>query len=121
MLADIPYKNHSVVGSKPRKELAHLVGAGKARFIDKVEVLTLAYVWICGAGQEALQGSGFNSCLIQLSRGAGGRGETFNLIATAFRGTADGCERGRLARAGKALDTLNAVRRAEDVLHYGLL
>src|SRR5208282_2516286 len=99
MLADIPYKNHAVMGSKPRKELAHLVGAGKARFIDKVEVLTLASVWICGAGQEALQGSGFNSCLIQLSGGAGGRGEGLNLIAPAFRGAADGCECGRLATA----------------------
>jgi hypothetical protein len=97
MLADIPYKNHAVVGSKPREELAHLVGAGKARFIDKVEVLSLSYVWICDAGQEALQGSGFNSCLIQLSGGAGGRGEALNLIAPALRGAADGCERGRLA------------------------
>ena len=97
MLADIADQNHAVMGSKPRKELAHLVGAGKARFIDKVEVLSLSYVWICGAGQEALQGSGFNSCLIQLSRGAGGRGEALNLIALAFRGAADGCERGRLA------------------------
>src|SRR5580700_8812220 len=97
MLADIPYKNHAVVGSKPRKELAHLVGASKARLVDKVEVLTLAYVWICGVGQEALQGSGFNSCLIQLSGGAGGRGEALNLIATAFRGAADGCERDGLA------------------------
>src|ERR1700675_3093406 len=97
MLADIPYKNDAVVGSKPRKELTRLVGAGKARLIDKVEVLSPSYVWICGAGQEALQGSGFNSCLIQLSRGAGGRGKALNLIAPAFRGTADGCERGRLA------------------------
>jgi hypothetical protein len=84
-----------VVGTKTRKEPADLVRAGEARFIDKVEVLTL--VWICGAGQEALQGSGFNCCLIQLSGGAGGRSEALNLIAPAFRGAADGCERGRLA------------------------
>ena len=60
-------------------------------------MLLLWYVWICSAGEEALQGSGFNSCLIQLSRGAGGRGEALNLIALPFRGAADDCERGRLA------------------------
>src|ERR1700679_2157153 len=97
MLADIPYKNHAVVGSKPRKELAHLVGAGKARFIDKVQVLLLSCVGICVAGEEALQGSGFDAGLIQLARGAGGRREALNLIAAAFGGTADGCKRGRLA------------------------
>ena len=68
-----------------------------------------------------MQGSGFNSCLIQLARGAGGRGEALNLIALAFRGAADGCERGRLARAGEALDSLNAVRRAENIFDHGLL
>ena len=66
MLADIADQKHAVMGTKPRKELAHLVGAGKARFIDKVEVLSLWYVWICGAGKEALQGSGFEFRLIQL-------------------------------------------------------
>ena len=42
MLAGIADENHAVVGTKPRKKLAHLVGAGKARFIDKVEVLLLS-------------------------------------------------------------------------------
>ena len=42
MLADIADQKHTVIGTKPRKELAHLVGAGKARFIDKVEVLLLS-------------------------------------------------------------------------------
>ena len=92
MLADVADQKHLVMGTKPRKELAHLVGAGKARFIDKVEVLSLCYVWICSAGEEPLQGSGFNSCLIQLSRGAGGWGEALNLIALLFRGAADDCE-----------------------------
>ena len=41
MLADIADQKHAVMGTKPRKELADLVGAGKARFIDKVEVLLL--------------------------------------------------------------------------------
>ena len=42
MLADIADQKHAVIGTKPRKELAHLVGAGEARFIDKVEVLLLS-------------------------------------------------------------------------------
>ena len=41
MLAGVADQEHAVIGTKPRKELAHLVGAGKARFIDKVEVLLL--------------------------------------------------------------------------------
>ncbi len=68
-----------------------------------------------------MQGSRFNSCLIQLARGAGGRGEALNLIALPFRGAADDCERGRLARAGEALDSLNAVRRTEHIFDHALL
>jgi hypothetical protein len=68
-----------------------------------------------------LQGSGVDSCLIQLARSAGGRGEAFDLIALCFRGAADDCERGRLARAGEALDSLDAVRRAENILDHALL
>src|SRR5580658_8005077 len=75
MLADIADQKHTVIGGNSDKKLSHLVGAGKTRFIDEVEVRSLCYVWICSAGEEALQGSRFNSCLIQLTRGAGGRGE----------------------------------------------
>ena len=122
MLADIADQKHTVIGTKPRKELAHLVGAGKARFIDKVEVLLLLRrSGFARAGEEALQGSGLESCLIQLARGAGGRGEAFDLIALLFRGAADDCERGRFARAGEALDSLNAVRRAENIFDHALL
>ena len=42
MLAGIADQKHAVIGTKPRKKLAHLIGAGKARFIDKVEVLLLS-------------------------------------------------------------------------------
>jgi hypothetical protein len=97
MLAGIADQKHAVIRTKPRKKLAHLTGAGKARFIDKVEVLLLSYVGIRGAGEKALQRSRFNSCLIELARGAGGRGEALNLIALPFRGTADDCERCSLA------------------------
>ena len=68
-----------------------------------------------------MQGSRFNSCVVQLARGAGGRGETLNLIALPFRGAADDCEGGRLARAGEALDSLNAVRRTENIFDHALL
>jgi hypothetical protein len=97
ILSGIADQKHAVMGTKPRKKLAHLVRPGEARFIDKIEVLSLCYVWICSAREEALQGSGFNCCLIQLSRGAGGRGKALDLIALLFRGVADDCERGRLA------------------------
>src|SRR5579863_932738 len=96
MLAGITDQKHAVVRTNPRKKLAHLVRAGKARFIDNVEVLLLSWVGICSAGEEALQGSGFDARLIQLARSAGGRGEPLNLIAPPFRGTADDCERRRL-------------------------
>ena len=42
MLAGIADQKQAVIGTKPRKELAHLVRAGKARFIHKVEVLLLS-------------------------------------------------------------------------------
>src|ERR1022692_2363739 len=74
-----------------------------------------------GAGEEALQGSGLDACLVQLPCGAGGRGEALDLIALPFHGAADHCERGCLARAGEALDSLDAVRRAEHILDHALL
>jgi hypothetical protein len=49
MLADITDQKHTAMGVKTRQKLAHLVRAGEARFIDKVEVLLLCYAWICGA------------------------------------------------------------------------
>src|ERR1035438_9433303 len=97
MLAGIADQKHAVIGSNPREKLAHLVGAGKARFIHKVEVLSLSRVWIRGAGAKALEGSRVDASLIQLACRAGGWGEALNLIALPFHGTADGCERGRLA------------------------
>ena len=42
MLAGIADQKHTVIGTKPGKKLAHLIGAGEARFIDKVEVLLLS-------------------------------------------------------------------------------
>ena len=57
MLARVADQEHAVVGAKPRKELAHLVGAGEARFIDEVEVPLLQSGRIGRAGKEPLQGS----------------------------------------------------------------
>ena len=42
MLAGITDQKHAVSRANPRKKLAHLVRAGKARFIDNVEVLLLS-------------------------------------------------------------------------------
>src|SRR5216684_4512544 len=76
---------------------------------------------IRGAGEEALQSSGLDSRLAKLACSAGGRGEALDLIALRFCGAADDCERGCLARAGKALDSLDAVWRAENIFDYALL
>ena len=81
MLADVADEKHVVVGTKPCKKLADLVRAGEARFIDKVQMLLLTYVWVCSTGKKSLQGSSLNSYLIQLARGAGGRGKTLDPIA----------------------------------------
>ena len=97
MLADIADQKHAVTGTQPREELADLVSAGEARFIDKVQVLSVLYLWICGSSEERLQGSSFDSRLFQLARSARGRSETLDLVVLPFRGSADGGERGRLA------------------------
>ena len=68
-----------------------------------------------------MQGSSLDACFIQLARGAGGRGEALDLIALPFRGAADDCERGCFARAGEALDSLDAIRRAENIFDHALL
>src|ERR1039458_9545090 len=73
MLADIADQKHSILSADSFQELAHLIGARKARFIDKVKVLLLSEFGIRGADEEALQGSGFYACVIELARGAGGR------------------------------------------------
>src|SRR5258708_6947939 len=57
-------------------------------------------ICVRGAGEEALQGSGLDACLIQLVRGAGSRGEALDPIAPHYRGTADDGERGCLATPG---------------------
>ena len=38
MLAHIADQQHAVIGTEAGEKLAHLVGAGKARFIDEVEM-----------------------------------------------------------------------------------
>src|SRR5208283_2822776 len=81
MLADVTDEKYVVAGAKPHKELADLVCAGKARFIDKVQVFLVTYVWFCSAGKKSLQGSCLNSCFIQFARRARGRGKTLDPIA----------------------------------------
>ncbi len=68
-----------------------------------------------------MQGSGLDAGLTKLAGGAGGRGEALDLVALRFGGAADDGERGRFARAGETLDTLNSVGRTEHILNHALL
>ena len=56
MLAGVADQEYAVVGAEARKELAHLVGAGKARFIDKVEVPLVRELPGWASGQGTLAG-----------------------------------------------------------------
>ena len=57
VLTCVADQEHAVVGAKTGKELAHLIGAGKAGLINKVEVLLSGSGRVCGACKEPLQGS----------------------------------------------------------------
>ena len=57
VLARVADQEHAVVGAETRKEFAHLVGAGEAGFIDKIEVPLLLSGRVGRAGKEPLQGS----------------------------------------------------------------
>ena len=57
VLPGVADQEYAVVGAETRKELAHLVGAGKTRFIDKLKVLLFGDCRVCGACKEPLQGS----------------------------------------------------------------
>ena len=84
MLAGVADQKHAVIGigAKPRKKLAHLVCAGKARFVNEEEPFLFWIVFcVLSTREKALQCSGLNTRLLQLLRGAGGRGEALDLIA----------------------------------------
>ena len=122
MLASVSNQKHAVIGAEPRKELAHLVRAGKAGFVNHEKSFPLGIVIsVLPTREKTLQCSGADTGLLQLFRGARGRGEAFDLIALRFRRAADDGERGGLARAGKTLDSLDAVGRAEDIFEHALL
>src|SRR5580704_9447358 len=122
MLADIADQKHSVMGTKPRKELAHLVGTGKARFINKEKPLLFWIMFpVLSTGEETLQGSGLDTGLIQLARSAGGRRKTLDLIPLPFSSATDDRERRCFARASEALDYLDVVRRTEHILDHAPL
>src|ERR1035441_5990707 len=122
MLASVSNQKHAVPGAEPRKELANLVRAGKAGFVNHEKSFPLGIVIsVLPTREKTLQCSSVDTGLLQLFRGARGRGEAFNLIALRFRRAADDGERGGLARAGKTLDSLDAVGRAEYVFEHALL
>jgi hypothetical protein len=46
VLACVADQEYAIVAAETRKELAHLVGAGKTRFIDKVKVPLFGGRWV---------------------------------------------------------------------------
>jgi hypothetical protein len=106
---------------KPRQEITHLIGAGKAGFIDKIEVPPVLGGSAVRTSKETLQGSSLNACLAKLACRARGRSEAFDLITLHLGGAADDGKRGRLPRASISLDSLNTVVRAEYILNHALL
>src|SRR5258708_3071622 len=58
---------------------------------------------------------------MKLARGAGGRRKTLDLITLPFSSATDGRERRCFARAREPLDSLDVVRRTEDILDHASL
>ena len=86
MLADIADQKHAVI----RDQAAQGTRASGWCWLGSIHrqdrnAFAPAASGFGGAGKEALQGSGLDACLIQLARGAGGRGETLDLIALRFQ------------------------------------
>jgi len=108
-LADISDQRYPVIGAKPCQEFPHLVGAGKARFIHEIEVLSLPrrIGWDC-AGKETLQSARFNAGLPKVPRGTRSRREALNFVAlhldgAAYRGQGGGFAGSRVADDEKVL------------------
>ena len=99
----------------------HLVGAGKARFVDKVEVLLFSRHRCGRSSEKSLERSRLNAGLTQLACGARGWSKTLDLISPAFGSDADDGECRGLAGTRETLDALYAVWRAQDILNDGLL
>jgi hypothetical protein len=121
MLARITDQQNTVPRSEAGEKLAHLVGAGKARFVDKVEVLLIRRHRGGQSGEKSLQRSSLNPGLTQLACGARGWSKTLDLISLAFSSAADDGECRGLARTRKTLDALYAVWQTQDILNNGLL
>src|SRR6266702_8843716 len=90
MLAGIADEQHAIFGTDLLQEVAHLLGAGKARLIEHIEVMFRRRP-LC-ACEEALQSVGTNAGVAELVRGARGRGEALNNIAALLRTFADTAE-----------------------------
>ena len=91
-------------------------GARQTRFIDEVE-MALSVVGLLSAGQVTLQRTGADARFFELLGRAGSRGETFDMVALAFGGFADGRERSGLACARSSLQTDHLIPAREDLLH----
>jgi hypothetical protein len=90
VLARVSDEQNTVLRADSFEEVTHLFGAGKARLIDHIQVTAMVARRLLGTtGQEALEGISGNACVAELMRGAGCRGEAFNLITALFRSFSD--------------------------------
>ena len=78
-------------------------------------------IWLGGPGKKTLQCPRFDSGVAQLQRGPRSGRETLHFVALGFDRAAHNSEGHGLAGSGKALNTLNAVGRAEHVLNNAFL
>ena len=84
VLAGVPDHQDAVLRSDFVEEVAHLPGAGQARLIQQIEMLTggiSCRAIAATAGKEALQGSGADPCLAQLIRSFGRGSKAFDCVA----------------------------------------
>ena len=89
MLANVADEQYPVLRSEPCEEIPHLVGACQTRLINKVEMPLGWRIGIYGARKELLQRIGDDACVIELARGARGRGKTAHGVAFRFCCAAD--------------------------------
>ena len=122
MLPGVADEEHPIAGTEPSKEFTHLVGAGEARFIDKVEMPPVGDgIGLGRARKKALQSSRLDPGLAKLARCPRSGGEALHFIALCFDRAAQRRQHSRFPGAGVALDALNAVGRAEHIFDHALL
>ena len=80
MLAGVTDHQYPIFGPDLLEEGTHLPGAGKARFVQHVE-MSAGRIGLLLPCKKALKGVGFDPHLAELARRLGGRSKTRYLIA----------------------------------------